>query len=134
MQHSEVEKFYQRACGVRRLTPQVEEGREWARILREFDHKDADAAINAWWTNTATDSNGDLKSKWLPTPAELRQAVWAAKRRREVSTSIRKDFVAWKCSSCPYTCSGFSNSAEAPAHCGRAMDEQYRESERSVAC
>ena len=145
MKPSEVEKFYQRACGVRHNTPQVEEGREWAKILRDIEQRDADVAISNWWASTETDSKGDLKSNWLPAPADLKRFVYAAINRRRVASAEHKDLVRWQCPDCgrfacgflshgfdgpPLICSGFAREG---GLCGSVMNEVYHEG-RGASC
>jgi hypothetical protein len=107
MKTAETKKIYEKACAAKRLKFQQEEYELWHRSLKDLDLRDVETALDAWWISPATDSNGDLKSRWLPAPAELRGMALEVSRRRAAQASITTFMVCWRCPTCRATQTGF---------------------------
>ncbi len=98
MKPVESKALYEKACGVRRIKPQQEEYEQWHKNIRDFEPRDVQAALDAWWASTERDRDGDAKSKWLPTPGELLGLVIAARDKRIVRAREPEDLVFLMCS------------------------------------
>lgn len=137
MKPAETKTLYESACKSKRILPQQEEGEKWHKVLRDFEMRDVKAALDAWWRSADRDSKGDLKSKWLPEPAELCLTVQRERRKREVISAEPKVFVGWECPKCRYRCGGYVALDDTQPRvcrrpgCNTAMAEKLRE--RSVA-
>lgn len=107
MKPAETKRVYERACRTRRMAPQEEEGHAWHRNLRAFELRDVEAAMDAWWASTATDGYGELRSKWLPAPAELKALVAVVEKVRKAKASSPTDYLRWECLKCQRICGGF---------------------------
>jgi len=106
MKPSETEALYTAACKAKRLVPQKEEGRMWHKALSLYEARDVQAALDKWWASTETNVHGELKSKWLPAPGELKPLVEEVARKRLRAASVPKQCVHWKCPRCGVRMSG----------------------------
>lgn len=135
MKPAETKRLYERACGAKRIVPQEDEGRAWHRVLRDFEARDVEAALDAWWADTTTGKDGRPRGAWLPTPAELKPLAEAAERKRKVADAEPKDYVSWRCA-CGYGMGGFVSrddrrERKCPA-CGKPMPELSRDAAQAV--
>ncbi len=115
----ETKRIYEQACRTKRITPQDDEGRAWHRVLRGYEVRDVETALDGWWADTTPSHDGQPRGKWLPTPAELKPLVEKAQSKRVSAAREPQDFLAWECSGCHYTCTGFV-ARSAPVPEGRA--------------
>ncbi|HZP06180.1 MAG TPA: hypothetical protein VFB43_14860 [Terracidiphilus sp.] len=97
MTPDETNRLYRGACQSKGRVPNQEQGRSWHRTLRSFDTRDVEAALDAWNASTERDSKGDLKSKWLPAPGELKPLVLAAQSKRESAAREPEDLLCLSC-------------------------------------
>ena len=131
MKPSETEAIYKSAIAAKRIAFQREEAQMWHKALSGYEAQDVRAALDAWWASTATDSKGELKSKWLPAPGELKPLVERVQGKRKVDAMEPKQLVAWRCPDCKSTrCAYISVEDHRPRRCstcGASMDEVLRE-------
>lgn len=97
MKPADTKRLYESACKTRRVTPQEDEARAWHKNLLSFEVRDVQAALDAWWASTARDEKGELRSRWLPAPAELKEFTERAVRRLAVDAAEPQDMVMWEC-------------------------------------
>lgn len=132
MKPAETKRLYERSCHSRRINTNTEMATEeaalWHRKFKSYDVRDVEAALDAWDQDGTLDEQKQPRGKWLPKPVELIPLIEAAQRRRVLAATERKDFVAWKCPGCGYTCSGWTNSTDPKrcARCGKEMGESHR--------
>lgn len=88
MKPVETKRLYERACREKRRDAKQDEMNLWHRVLRGFEVRDVESALDAWWASTDRDEKGELRSKWLPSPAELKPLAIAAQRKREAAERI----------------------------------------------
>lgn len=128
---TETKRVYEQACRTKRETPQDDQGRAWHRVLRGYDVRDVQAALDGWWADTTPTHSGRPRGAFMPEPAELKPLVEAARRRRETKEQTPKDLVRWRCQGCKCTCCGYvdAGSIRPPkcTKCGISMDETDRE-------
>ncbi len=88
MTPSETKRVYERACRVKRIAPQDDEGRAWHRVLRKLEARDVEAALDAWWADTTPTLSGRPRGAFMPEPAELKPVAERQQRLREVKTRV----------------------------------------------
>ena len=125
MTPAETKQVYEAACNMRRLKPQQEEASEWHKALKSFELKDVRTAMSAWWASTDRDDRGELRSKWLPTIAELKGKVDAARAKRVNALLEPQDIVRFECNGGHRCCGFIAHSAPDPSgrhcHCGSEL-------------
>ena len=129
MKPSETELIYKQACLSKRIVPQVEEGRMWHKVLASCEAVDVRTAIDVWWASIERDAQGELRSRFLPTPAELLGLSHYAAQKRVQRSSQKTYLVAWRCPTCKGGCCGFlAQGADTFRTCRRPIggDEQNR--------
>jgi len=97
MKPADTKRIYEQACCAKRIKPQDEEGRTWHRVLREFEARDVEAALDAWWADITPGHDNQPRGKWLPTPAELKPLVKRAEIKRISAQRESMDMIAWEC-------------------------------------
>jgi hypothetical protein len=102
MKPAETKRVYEQACRTKRITPQDDEGRAWHRVLRDFEARDVEAALDAWWADTTPNLHGEPRGKWMPTPAELKPIVDRIVAKHAAAKREPQDIV-W------LECAGFRN-------------------------
>jgi hypothetical protein len=107
MTKQELKRIYDAACGSRRLVPQVDELNAWIKALLHFELRDVQAAIDAWNVDPALDRDGQRRSKWLPSIAELLPFVHSAYNTRVARVSELRELWDWECLVCGHRMSGF---------------------------
>lgn len=118
MKPKETETLYTRACNTKRITPQDDEGRAWHKALSMYEFRDAEKALDAWWSDKTPGSDGQPRGKWMPTPVELASATASVQRSRLAAAAERKDLVGYRCPRCKVTWCAYTNTVDAP-ECGR---------------
>jgi hypothetical protein len=130
MTPKETEEIYKNACRSKRVVPQIEEGRMWHKALSMCDVRDVRSALDAWWASTEKNDRGELKSKWLPAPGELKPLIDEAARRRMNAAAQPTELVRWQCPDCHVTMSGLIATNDYRTRtcrrCGAQVNEIYR--------
>jgi hypothetical protein len=144
MTKKEMSEIYEHACrsASNRPVPDPAQLAVWMHVLGFFDAADVRGALARWWASTATDERGEVLSKWLPAPAELKPLAMNARQARAARTSARIELVVWRCLDCgrarcgfippqdqmPRRCHAFPQRANFRRGeiCGSAMAEIYR--------
>jgi hypothetical protein len=133
---TETRKVYEKSCATKRLKFQQEEFEVWHRSLKDLELRDVEATLDAWWISPAVDSNGDLKSRWLPAPAELRMMALEISHKRVAQAKVKTFLVGWKCPACAHTVMTFlpaGDSAIRACKCGAEMQIMCDERPRAYA-
>lgn len=102
MKPSEMKTIYEEACrtAVNRPIPDAAQAKMWLEILGVFDAADVRGGLVLWWRSRECNEQGELKSKWLPAPAELEPLCERARRAKASDLRGSEEFSAWRCSEC----------------------------------
>jgi len=106
---TEMKQIYEEACrtAVNRPVPDPAQAKAWLETLGFFDAKDVRGGLSLWWASTACDERGEVRSKWLPAPAELKPLCEQARRGIQAKKAQGERLVLWQCPSCNARLSGF---------------------------
>lgn len=130
MKPAETKAIYEAASRAKRLPVVQEESEDWHKHLRAFEAADVRAGLDLWNASTERDSKGELKSKWLPAPAELKVLAERAQRARLVKESTPKVYARWECPSCRFISAAFVPENDTRGSrcrkCGKPMNEIFR--------
>lgn len=107
MKPAETARIYQAACKAKRQDVSDDQGRHWHRVLREFEARDVETALEAWWADTSLTASGRPRGAYLPEPQELKNLAEHARRKREAAAREPQDVLMWQCKVCMYRAIGF---------------------------
>jgi hypothetical protein len=109
MKPRDMQEIYEEACRTasNRPVPEPAQLVAWRQVLGFFDAKDVRAALALWWGSTATDDRGEPRSKWLPSPGELKPLCDQARRGIAARVAGPQVLVMWHCPDCGYTKSAY---------------------------
>jgi len=109
MKPAEMKVIYEEACrtAVNRPVPDPIQAKAWLETLGFFDVKDVRGGLALWWASTSCDERGEIRSKWLPAPAELKPLCEQARRGTQAKRAQGERLVLWQCPDCKARLSGF---------------------------
>lgn len=109
MKPREMQDIYEDACrtAVNRPVPEPAQLKIWSEILGAFDAVDVRGGLVLWWRSNECNELGDLKSKWLPAPSELKPLCDQARRTKASELAGPEELSAWQCSECDWRVTSF---------------------------
>ena len=109
MKPREMQQFYEEACRTasNRPIPDPAQAKVWQQVLGAFDVADLRGGLELWWASTDRTHDGELKSKWLPAPAELKLLCEQTRRSRAAKAAKGERLVRWECVDCKTTTCAF---------------------------
>lgn len=125
MTPTESKRIYQAACRSKRLDIVQEEYVRWHRVLRGYEAKDVEAALDAWWADSTPTLSGRVRGAFMPEPAELKPLIESARDKRLRDKSEPQDWLYWECGNHHRASSFIARSkptpAEHPCSCGATL-------------
>lgn len=97
MKPAETKRIYESACRSKRIVPNQDEFDRWHKVLRGYEARDVEAALDGWWSDATLTSNGRPRGAFLPEPAELKPLIEIAHIRREAAAREPQDMILWEC-------------------------------------